>query len=80
MDKENKFEKIWIDLREFGWGIRQVRVIWPEEHEGGGGQPGPNSVGSDQIIDGGVKQEDLDPDIEAAEDDIDSIFNNKPQG
>ena len=35
----------------------------------------PDSVGSEQLIDGGVKQEDLDPDIEAAEDDIDSIFN-----
>ena len=74
MKPEDKFEKITIDLREFGWGIRDVRVIWPKEHEGGE-QPGPNSVGSDQIIDGGVKQEDLDPEIEAAEDDIDSIFN-----
>ena len=74
MATEDKFEKITIDLREFGWGIRDVRVIWPKEHEGGE-QPGPNSVGSDQIIDGGVKQEDLDPEIEAAEDDIDSIFN-----
>lgn len=35
-----------------------------------------NSVGSDEIIDGGVHQEDLDPDIEAGEGDIDSIFNN----
>ena len=33
-----------------------------------------DSVGTDQIIDGGVHQEDLDPDIEAGEDDIDSIF------
>ena len=74
MATEDKFEKITIDLREFGWGIRDVRVIWPKEHEGGE-QPAPNSVGSDQIIDGGVKQEDLDPEIEAAEDDIDSIFN-----
>ena len=30
---EGKFEKIWIDLREFGWGIREVPVIWPESHE-----------------------------------------------
>lgn len=75
MDKKNKFEKIWIDLREFGWGIRQVPVIWPEDHEGG--KPGPGSVGTEEIIDGGVHQEDLSPDIEAAEDDIDSIFNNK---
>ena len=41
MKPEDKFEKIWIDLREFGWGIRQVRVIWPEDHEGG--DPGPDS-------------------------------------
>lgn len=34
-----------------------------------------NSVGSDEIIDGGVHQEDLDPEIEAGDDDIDSIFN-----
>ena len=33
-----------------------------------------NSVGSDEIIDGGVHQEDLDPEIEAGEQDIDSIF------
>ena len=33
-----------------------------------------NSVGTEEIIDGGVHQEDLDPNIEAAEDDIDSIF------
>lgn len=36
----------------------------------------PDSVGSDQIIDHGVKQQDLDPEIEAREEDIDSIFNN----
>ena len=34
-----------------------------------------NSVGSDEIIDGGVHQEDLDPEIEAGDADIDSIFN-----
>ena len=72
MDKEKKFEKAWVDLREFGWGIREVRFIWPEGHDGG--QPGPDSVGTDEIIDGGVHQEDLDPDIEAGEQDIDSIF------
>ena len=34
-----------------------------------------DSVGTDEIKDGGVHQEDLDPNIEAGEDDIDSIFN-----
>ena len=34
-----------------------------------------DSVGTEQIIDGGVHQEDLDPEIEAGESDIDSIFN-----
>lgn len=35
----------------------------------------PDSVGSEQIRDGGVKHEDLDPEIEAGDGDIDSIFN-----
>lgn len=35
----------------------------------------PSSVGTDQLIDGSVKQEDLDPEIEAGDGDIDSIFN-----
>jgi hypothetical protein len=35
----------------------------------------PDSVGTEQIKDGAVKQEDLDPEIEAGDDDIDSIFN-----
>ena len=35
----------------------------------------PDSVGSEQILDGGVHQEDLDPEIEADDSDIDSIFN-----
>ena len=35
----------------------------------------PDSVGSEQLIDGGVKHEDLDPEIEAGDGDIDSIFN-----
>ena len=34
-----------------------------------------DSVGTDEIKDGGVHQEDLDPDIEAGDGDIDSIFN-----
>ena len=35
----------------------------------------PDCVGSEQIRDGGVKHEDLDPEIEAGDGDIDSIFN-----
>lgn len=57
MRPEDRFEKIWIDLREFGWGIREVPVIWPEDHEGG--QPGPDSVGSREIQDDSVEMEDL---------------------
>ena len=57
MRQEDKFEKIWIDLREFGWGIREVPVIWPEDHEGG--QPGPDSVGSDEIVNDSIQMEDL---------------------
>ena len=61
MRREDKFEKIWIDLREFGWGIREVPVIWPEDHEGG--KPGPDSVGTEEIIDGSVQMEDLGDDV-----------------
>ena len=57
MNKKDRFEKIWIDLREFGWGIRQVPVVWPEDHEGG--QPGPDSVGTREIRDDSVQMEDL---------------------
>lgn len=58
MKQEDKFEWITIDLRPFGWGIRDVRVIWPEGHEGGE-QPGPDSVGSEEIRDDSVEMEDL---------------------
>ena len=78
MAQEKKYEKAWVDLREFGWGIREVRFIWPDGHDGG--QPGPDSVGTDEIIDGGVHQEDLDPEIEAGENDIDSIFDDDEEG
>lgn len=33
MEQEKKFEKIRIDLRPFGWGIRDVDVVWPEGHD-----------------------------------------------
>lgn len=58
MEQEKKFEKITIDLRPFGWGIRDVDVIWPEEHQGGD-KPGPDSVGSKEIQDDSVEMEDL---------------------
>jgi hypothetical protein len=58
MATDDKFEKITIDLREFGWGIRDVRVIWPKEHEGGE-QPGPDSVGTEEIKDDSIEMEDL---------------------
>lgn len=61
MKQEDKFEKITIDLRPFGWGIRDVDVIWPKDHEGG--TPGPNTVGTEQIIDGAVEMEDLDDNV-----------------
>lgn len=57
MKTEKKYEKIRVDLRPFGWGIRDVDVIWPEDHEGG--QPGPDSVGSDEIQDDSIEMEDL---------------------
>lgn len=57
MEKEKRFEKITIDLRPFGWGIRDVDVIWPDGHEGGA--PGPDSVGSREIQNDSVEMEDL---------------------
>ena len=33
------------------------------EFAGGGGQPGPNTVGTEQIIDGAVEEEDLHDDV-----------------
>ena len=51
-------KKIWVDLREFGWGIREVSVL-----AGEGQQPGPDSVGSEQIIDESVEMVDLSRDV-----------------
>ena len=42
--------------------------------DGSGGVPGPNTVGTEQIIDESVQMEDLSPDIEASDTDIDDIF------
>ena len=45
------------------------------EYAGGGSGPlGPDTVGTEQIIDGSVEMQDLDPNIEAGDDDINSIF------
>lgn len=59
MDKEGRFEKITIDLREFGWGIRDVNVIWPEEHD----VPPIDSVGTKEIRNDSVEMEDLNQDV-----------------
>jgi hypothetical protein len=58
MNKEDKFEKITIDLRPYGWGIRDVDVIWPDDHKGGD-KPGPDSVGTEEIKDDSIEMEDL---------------------
>ena len=58
-----------VDLTEFGFGVRTVRVL-----SGGGGlQPAPhsvgheemqeNAVGSDNIIDGAVEMDDLNQEV-----------------
>ena len=60
MAKEKPFEKIWIDLREFGWGIRQVSVVWPEDKE----TLGPDTVGTEEIKDGGVAFDDLSTEVQ----------------
>lgn len=63
MKQEDKFEKITIDLRQFGWGIRDVDVIWPEGHEGGEITPGVpiprDTVNSESIVDDSVEMADL---------------------
>ena len=57
---EKLFEKIWIDLREFGWGIREVPVVWPEDKE----TLGPDTVGSVELKDNGVAYEDLSTEVQ----------------
>lgn len=67
MNKEDKFEKIRVDLRPFGWGIRDVDVIWPEDHEGGEITPGVpiprDTVNSESIVDDSVEMVDLSQDV-----------------
>ena len=54
--------KLWVDLTEFGFGIRPVKVI-----SGGGGgdssQPGPDTVGTDQIVNDSIQMEDLNQEV-----------------
>jgi len=57
---EKPFEKIWIDLREFGWGIREVPVVWPEDKE----TLGPDTVGTEELKDNGVAYEDLSTEVQ----------------
>lgn len=54
-----------------------VDMVWPLPSEGGGGgiQPGPNTVGTDEIIDGSIELVDVDPNAFAKNSDIDEIFN-----
>ena len=47
MAKKN-YEQIRVDLRPYGWGIRDVDVIPPDT------ELGPDSVGSEEIKDEGV--------------------------
>ena len=53
------FEKIWIYLREFGFGIREVPVVWPEDKE----TLGPDTVGTEELKDDGIQEEDLAPEV-----------------
>lgn len=55
---DKNYEQIRVDLRPYGWGIRDVDVIPPEI------EPGPDSVGSEEIKDEGVQMEDLSQEIQ----------------
>ncbi len=57
MAKKN-YEQIRVDLRPYGWGIRDVDVIPPDA------ELGPDSVGSDEIKDGGVQMQDLSQEVQ----------------
>lgn len=57
MAKKN-YEQIRVDLRPYGWGIRDVDVIPPET------ELGPDSVGSEEIKDEGVQMQDLASDVQ----------------
>ena len=56
-------------------GKRHMIIRYPEGGTITPGVPLPkDTVGTESIIDGSVQQEDLSPEIEAGDDDIDSIF------
>lgn len=57
---EKPFEKITIDLRPYGFGIRDVDVVWPEDRE----TLGPNTVGTEELKDNGVAYEDLSAEVQ----------------
>ncbi len=57
MAKKN-YEQIRVDLRPYGWGIRDVDVIPPET------ELGPDSVGSKEIKDEGVQMQDLSQEVQ----------------
>ena len=57
MAKKN-YEQIRVDLRPYGWGIRDVDVIPPET------ELGPNTVGSEEIKDEGVQMKDLSQEVQ----------------
>ena len=57
---EKPFEKITIDLRPYGFGIRDVDVIWPEDRE----TLGPNTVGTEELKDNGVAYDDLSTEVQ----------------
>ena len=57
MAKKN-YEQIRVDLRPYGWGIRDVDVIPPDT------ELGPDSVGSMEIKDEGVQMQDLSQEVQ----------------
>lgn len=64
-------------------GFRNGQLIYPvsvvdhkKESGGGGGmQPGPDTVGTEEIIDGSIILDDMNPNTMAQSNDIDNIFN-----
>ena len=62
-------------------GYRNGHLIYPisvldhNPKEGEGMQPGQNTVGTDEIIDGSIILDDMNPSAMAQSGDIDNIFN-----
>ena len=57
MAKKN-YEQIRVDLRPYGWGIRDVDVVPPDT------ELDPDSVGSEEIKDEGVQMQDLSQEVQ----------------